>query len=323
MAVTSKSNPAALEPLDSAIAEVAQENYARLSTEFPSSQWVDSALEALRRLQNCDEPDYDLEGVNVFYLSWYQPRQIHLAYVALRQLLDRRRPPRYVVDYGCGAWAVQFALAMILAEKPELQGAGIAVHGVDSSESMKRIGKELWSKFLLKIVGERGSHFLKLHDAMKSMEDSCTYHATIEDALAAVQGSRTDGAPGDCWFTAIHAIYGNRGQRSNLENILDTTEYRSLGFALEVVTFYHPRVMFYPQEDRKSRFTRRRFSDEEPTSSWSGPLYKTYEWRMELANFRLFDLRYYHLLTSKPPTWDLKEYAVMIREKGGPGNDRF
>lgn len=313
MAVTSKSNPAALEPLDSAIAEVAQENYARLSTNFPSSQWVDSALEALRRLQNCDEPDYDLEGVNVFYLSWYQPRQIHLAYVALRQLLDRRHPPRYVVDYGCGAWAVQFALAMILAEKPELQGAGIAVHGVDSSESMKRIGKELWSKFLLKIVGERGSHFLKLHNAMKSMEDSCAYHATIEDALAAVQGGRTDGAPGDCWFTAIHATYGNKGQRSNLESILDTTEYRSLEFALELVTFY-------PREDRNFRFRECGFSNEELTPSWSGRLHKTFRWRAALPTVdpELLFLRNRFLLNQEP-TWDLKEYAVMIREKRRTG----
>lgn len=316
MAGTSKGNPAELQALDSAIAEVARENASRLRNEIPSEQWsesIDNALDSLTRLQTCEDPDWDLDWLNVFYISWYQPRQIHLAYVALRKLLERRHPlpPRYVVDYGCGAWAVQIALAMILAEKPELQGAGIAVHGVDSSESMKRIGKELWSMFL-KIVRERRGHFQKLHDAMKSMEDFCIYHATIEDAAAAVQDGRTDGAPGDCWFAAIHAIYENKGRtQSNLDGILDTDEYRSMGFALELVTFY-------PRPHLESRFTGRGFRrNEEVTSLWSGTLQKTTDWRFSMSSYP--GLNNTPLLDRRPTTWDLEEYAVMVRKKRRTG----
>ena len=308
----------AREALDSAIAEVAKENAARLYKEIPSQRWeesVDSALESLTRLQGCAEPDYDLEWVNVFYLSWYQPRQIHLAYVALRQLLDRRHPPRYVVDYGCGAWAVQFALAMLLAEKPEMQGAGIAVHGIDSSESMKRIGRELWNKFLLKIVEER--HLLKLHDVMKSMEDSWVYHATIEDALAAVQGGRTDGAPGDGWFTAIHAVYEyeSKGRpRSNLEDILDTEKYRSLGFATELVTFFsRPHI--------ELRLLKRGFKNLNVETHWLGDLQKTTEWRRTVAAASY--LHKHALLDRNPTTWIWRNINFMFRTGARTRNDRF
>ena len=125
--------------LDRAIAEVAEAEYGRLAHGVPpdaQATQVDAALQSLRRLQQGTPPDYDSDWVVLFYLTWYQPRQVHLAYAALRQYVSANNPPQCVVDYGCGALAVQLALAIALTEE---DCAGAAVHGLDPSVPMRRL----------------------------------------------------------------------------------------------------------------------------------------------------------------------------------------
>ena len=107
--------------LDRAIANLAEAEYGRLSTEGglgtkEQHELVDRALRSLKELQQGRKADYGDEWVGVFYLTWYQPRQIQLAYAALRELIPERNPPKYIIDYGCGAWAVQIALALRIAD---------------------------------------------------------------------------------------------------------------------------------------------------------------------------------------------------------------
>ena len=91
--------------LDRAIKEVAEREYQRLSRGLSCGDVagrVDKALDSLGKLQKREEPDYDCEWVALFYLTWYQPRQINLVY----SYLDCRKvelPERLqVVDLGCG-----------------------------------------------------------------------------------------------------------------------------------------------------------------------------------------------------------------------------
>lgn len=151
--------------LDEAIASVAEEEFNRLcnalNNDFDEvARRVRKALRALRRLQGGVEPEYN-EWEALFYLTWYQPRQINLALYILehhdlerwplkRHEIDNRRSfmpySFHVIDVGCGALAVQFAMPLVAA-KYQIEGNDLFIRGIDPSEPMKRIGNSLWSKF--------------------------------------------------------------------------------------------------------------------------------------------------------------------------------
>ena len=69
-----------------------------------------------------EEPEYN-EWDALFYVTWYQPRQINLALAILQKLYEDARKwlgsdfPLHIIDVGCGAFlAVQFAMAILAAE---------------------------------------------------------------------------------------------------------------------------------------------------------------------------------------------------------------
>ena len=199
-----ESDSAALigEALDRAIAKVAEEEYGRLAEGMSlrdQTASVDKALSSLMELQKGHEPDYNSEWVSLFYLTWFQPRQVHLAYAALCQHIAEQRSPSHVIDYGCGAWAVQFALAILLAEKQELQG----------------------------------SHFFGtcLSITLESMEGSYSCHASLGEAGAHLQLA---GKAPACWLTAVHSIYETN--ETDLKEVFDRI-CEEQAPALAVVTF--------------------------------------------------------------------------------------
>ena len=202
-----ESDSAALigEALDRAIAKVAEEEYGRLAEGMSlrdQTASVDKVLSSLMELQKGHEPDYNSEWVSLFYLTWFQPRQVHLAYAALCQHIAEQRSPSHVIDYGCGAWAVQFALAILLAEKQELQGS--CVHGIDPNEPMREIGKRLWEKFRQVVEVCGNDHFFGtcLSITLESMEGSYSCHASLGEAGAHLQLA---GKAPACWLTAVHS----------------------------------------------------------------------------------------------------------------------
>ena len=168
-------------------------------------------------------PHYD-KWVALFYLTWYQPRHIHLAYTVLRQQISEHYTPRHVIDFGCGGWAVQIALAILITERPALQG--LVVHGIDSSRPMREIGELSWRK-LREIVEENAKDpllemadyanadadaYKRLGCALESMTDSCTCHASYDAYL-----SHGIERLGNCWLTAFHVVY--QSNRPELETV--------------------------------------------------------------------------------------------------------
>lgn len=81
------------EVLDRAISEVAEAEYSRLTEGMSlkvQTESVDAALKSLMMLQKGISPKYSSEWIALFYLTWYQPRQIHLAYATLREHISER-----------------------------------------------------------------------------------------------------------------------------------------------------------------------------------------------------------------------------------------
>lgn len=189
--------------LDCAIAGVAKAEYSRLKRRLGINEQrerVEKALKSLKELQQGGRAEYGDKWTAVFYLTWYQPRQIQLAYAALRALLRRApRPPKYIIDYGCGAWAILIALALLMGEESQSSESGgkvIAVHGIDPNQPMRQIGRRLWKKFQGVVPGG------PLRDVLDKMGRSCSCHASYDNF------AKSHAAPvkGDCWLTAVHVV---------------------------------------------------------------------------------------------------------------------
>ena len=309
------------EVLDHAIASVAEEEYCRLAEGMSLKDQtvrVDNALGSLMELQKGNEPNYDSEWVSLFYLTWFQPRQVHLAYAALRQHIGDRKPPQQVIDYGCGAWAVQFALAILLAEKEELQGS--AVYGIDPNEPMREIGKRLWVKLRETVENGSSGQYLGacLYTTLGSMEESCSYHASLADAVAHLQPAPVSG-PDCCWFTALHAIY--EANRIDLKGVFDRVREEPTR-ALAVARFREFQKFYGTgsRPDWAPFFTELRFSRAELNLAWSGVFLETTRWRKNLVD-RLPDLHWLRksLLRKYSVSWDpldqldAGQHVVMIR----------
>ena len=300
--------------LDCAIADVAREEYQRLTEGMRSEdreKFVGGALDDLNKLGRGISPNYRSEWIALFYLTWYQPRQVHLAYTALRYLFDnlKQKPPRRIIDFGCGSWAVQIALSILFAEKSPSQN--VAVHGIDSSEPMMRIGGDLWRKFRKMMVLEsaRGSRFAeKLRRALDLMTDSCSYDTSYE-ASAALHAARGAISSDDCWLTAIHATYPSN--RNYMETVFRRIR-KEHEPVIEMVTFYDR----YDAGNPRPFYGELGFTEKKISSFRVGgnSLTKITKWRKELLT-ELKNLNNRRLLTTSVP-WNLKgEEVVMIRSK--------
>lgn len=192
--------------IDRAIAEVAKQEYQRLTKSLSEEEIVGHvrrALEELKKLGEGGMPAYDCEWVALFYLTWYQPRQINLVYSFLDQTRDDLPERLLVLDLGCGALAVQFALAIFAATRVE-PGGRVVVWGVDPSRPLVRIGAELWARVHQMIRG--GSRKAKpLDRAMTAM--SCRIWSSFRGLEKSRRPFLRGASDHDRWLTSIHAVY--------------------------------------------------------------------------------------------------------------------
>ena len=291
--------------LDDAITSVAEEEFNRLCNALNNDfdevgRQVKKALRALRRLQDGVEPDYN-EWVALFYLTWYQPRQINLALYILQELYeDARRQlgsdfPLHIIDVGCGALAVQFAAA-ILAVENQREGNDLTVSGIDPSEPMKRIGNLLWSKFRL---------FLRDHSDLSDLSRTCDHMANncelfdSHTSYFCSEGGRPWGPPWiERWITAVHACYESNW--FEIKRALQELRDRYSPSAI-LVTSHRSRwevVRFVAGEESPQR----RLSPKQLPLKEELP--KTTEWRTDLLNkLPAYQINSVSSLLSNPVEW--------------------
>ena len=203
--------------LDASIADVADKQFCRLSCRMSRKQTaaaIHDALRSLSRLQHGVMPRYD-EWDALFYAVWYQPSQINLANKLFRKVPEHRNPLQtgsgslQVVDFGCGALAVQFGLALAAADTwqehrtlPEIR-----IISNDASKSMVQIGWELWNRFIDEIADEAE------YPALGALRRAC---AEIEfDDLGTLSAT--------CWLTVFHVAYEENcaDVKKDLDNHVD------------------------------------------------------------------------------------------------------
>ena len=266
--------------IDRAIAEVAEKEFRQLTRRLSEEEIVDQvhrALGELKKLADGGTPDYDCEWVALFYLTWYQPRHTNLVY----SLLDRRSVelPRHlhVVDMGCGAMAVQFALAIFAATRDQ-GGTRISPANIDNSWPMIAIGVELWNCFT-KMIREEARGYrtpetihqldrvtTSISKEYRTFDSLDTYRRSFDEFIRAEADRRAaeDGSNwpqylvrpqairaawdrlaghSTYWLTSIHAVYHlpqELGAGRNLFNpkgILLTADYFRFGDVANVHSF--------------------------------------------------------------------------------------
>ncbi|MDE2851496.1 MAG: class I SAM-dependent methyltransferase [Acidobacteriota bacterium] len=194
--------------LDEAIAEVAVAEYRRLAARLSSrevSNRVNGALESLDSLKRGRQPNYD-EWDALFYLTWYQPRHVHLIYTLLHHGTRDFPALSQVIDIGCGAGATQVALAFSMADQPSRSGAvDVSVHGIDPSRPMRAIGKALW--LALRHRAERDPDLGGLGKVMADMSARCASYGSYEAYAASPSAVAAKIAGHPHWLTAVHAVY--------------------------------------------------------------------------------------------------------------------
>ena len=204
--------------IDRAIKTVASEEFHRLKRELRQdmvSPKVCATLDSFEKLQKGIPPNYSDPWTALFYLTWYQPGQISLAHSLIGYLNGVRRSNAlvegdnhslHVMDFGCGALAMQFAVAWAAAEAFENEEIvkSIRIYSCDTAQPMIDIGRKLWAEFKRELQRDRRLTSL-----------SGFFDVVIEPryGTSAFMASAKNMAHDDeRWLTALHTVY-----RNNLE----------------------------------------------------------------------------------------------------------
>ena len=208
----------ARDALDEAIAKVTWAEYVRLKQRDSGNiaGRLNRAFRSVDRLQKpdvCgrDKPAYD-QWDSPFYMSWYQPRQVHLIYAVLLQSAPRSPlVPLQVIDIGIGAWASMIALAIFRAVCEPALGTDITVYGIDPSEDMTQLGEELWLEF--GCAAERKG-IGPLIDTIDSMSGAITIFRSPDAYRSDTVADETSKTPvAESWLLSIHALYNDSKDR--------------------------------------------------------------------------------------------------------------
>ena len=310
--------------LDRAIETVANKEFRRLhknSTPIGTAKKIEYALKELRKLQSGKIPDYTDEWVALLYLTWYQPSQINLVYSVIKKMLSKGvslDDKLHVVDFGCGARAMQFGVALAVADALE-QGKSINTIRfdlIDNSQPMISIGRKVWKQFKRDI---RATPSLEPLNQACSAIKSRTFQSTDEIE------QRTSHKR--CWVSAIHAVYKKKKGKvkrsiNSLVNDLNpdvclTTTNQMGGKGKNLLS-----AIWTANNDKY----RSRVWSNQPPPQFNGKLTHITQWRTKLCEKVLQQffsddvvdvnfIRNYLNNPKFPVTWEWRDAAILIHTK--------
>jgi len=301
------------EALDKAITKVVRDEFKRISknsSAVETAQKVEYALDQLSKLQRGVMPKYD-EWIAPFYVSWYQPPQINLAYSMITDMVeeacDGALTPTgklYVYDFGCGALAMQFGVALAAADalRKGQKLDSVYIASSDTSKAMISIGVKVWKQFKSEARKEPCLSFLS---------QACEM---IEAQIINGRPARKSSADEIRWLSAIHTAYKTNQEevKSDLD-LLRADLNPDIGFAtshimeLSVVNFIspfrrndkyapHPEIVVYPVfEGGLPKITewRRACSNSllNPSGRTINYLFKPVSWKWPSATIQIYTRR--------------------------------
>ena len=264
--------------LDTAIVEVAQDEYRQLSRgKSPDgiAKRVARALRSFEQLQSGMPPTYN-KWEALLYLTWYQPRQVNLSLAAVARYRQAPRPI-HVIDVGCGALATTIAMAISAASSEvRLSDIDIEVHGIDPSDHMRSTGLRLLRRFSRIVASERS--LSRLRTILGRVEENIGIHRTLDEYYRSDSAKRTIRRRSTCWLTVIHAVYASNVD--SLRKDLKRIRHKS-NPAYEVVTCHK---IGREVAERIRRHGAVEFTLLRRNFDLHGYLNKTTDWRRQLAS---------------------------------------
>ena len=228
--------------LDAAISNTAASEFARITTGLGRNEkatLVSQALDSLHgSIPRLEMPEYTAELVALFYSVWYQPFQVNSAFSLISRIIEERQHTLAekrrldIVDFGSGALAMEFGLALAVLDAQE-RGAAVPdtnVYLIEPSDAMTRTGFSLWQRFIT-ATGEDVAVDVASGSATKSLGASSMRLCCIAD-LSDIETS----CDADRWLVSMHAYYreGAESIRRDLKEIHDRFEPQ-----LGIMTFHH------------------------------------------------------------------------------------
>ena len=227
---------AVAECLSRATVDVADEEYRCLSrglTDIQVAQKLNGALGSLDKLSQGIMPQYSDEWVALLYMTWYHPNHVNLAYSMIGSALAERERSLgnnpcnptltntgrlHVVDFGCGTMAMQFGVALAVADAldGEQEIYSVKVDSIDASQEMSGLGQKLWDSFTV---------FVAQDGRLDSL-------ARVLDRMDAKVGEFTPSTNDhEYWLSAMHVTYDDNvnNVEESLRNLCDQVR-PSLGF---------------------------------------------------------------------------------------------
>ena len=259
--------------LDKTIAFVAASEFNRLSrglSQFQIAMKVESALKELEKLQDGEIPNYSDEWVALFYLTWYQPSHINLTCSIIEATTAFLNDELHVVDFGCGALAMQFGLALAAAGaiKQGLLLSEIRIDSIDTSEPMINIGKRTWEQFKQEL--DNNPHLAHVRQATSIMD------TRTHSSIAVAEWG------GDSRVSAIHAVYKNNlPQVQEALNYLVNTHEPSMWFA---TTHWYNSGLLWNLWDSDNKLYKRQIIPSERHAILDGLCELTRAWRRNLRS---------------------------------------
>ncbi|MCY3867959.1 MAG: hypothetical protein OXG87_00305 [Gemmatimonadetes bacterium] len=274
--------------LDEVITTVSEQEFNRLASglninEKPEDK-VRYALESLGKLGIGEMSDYHDEWVALFY-HWYQPAHINLAYSMIKStgILNEKL---HIVDFGCGSLAMQFGVALAVADKINKKSiTEIRIDSIDTSPAMIKVGQKMWELFKL-----RACRYPDLYNACEIIKPK--YYSDIKKVELAKNS--------DCWISAIHSVYeANKADvKQSLKSLVDRLR---------------PDTCFLSTNSSKESllsevwpFASTNSKNVDPQPQFNGALTQITRWRRKLNNTHSQSHGYLY----SPVTWEWRDAAI-------------
>ena len=214
---------AVLNSLDQAIAEAVQAECDKLTPGWTLSErkdhigWVSNHIrEALRKLTS---PNYQWPLAPPVYAGIYQWSHVNIAYSMIKKMVTLSNPQNdiltdssklHVMDFGCGAFAMSFGLALALTEAIESgqKVTEVRIDAIDNSTFMMDMGQTIWDTFVKNV--SRNANLASTRKAC-ALIDSQT-HTSVETVPRATDKN--------CWVSALHTIYRDNQSLSEVKRSL-------------------------------------------------------------------------------------------------------
>ena len=291
--------------LDNSLTTVAMWEYNHLAHSADISNKVRSALNSLGELSKPfgKIPNYD-EWDSLFY-HWYQPSQINLAYSVIKSTAEVSDKLR-VVDFGCGALAMQFGVALATADSLEQMQpiSEIRINSLDTSQAMVEMGRKIWEQFKIEVSRDSKLRYLSL--ACETINAQAILTNTSMVAMNADPDEQSK-----CWVSAFHTVYDE--SKDNVQSWLKS-----------IVDRLNPDICFATTRSSKTKselledvwgfmnYDEYHLPPLTIKPQFRGTLPEITQWRRNLNSALQIDHRY----LNRPVTWEWPNAAFMIHAKG-------